>query len=43
MTAVPRHSGNHIQLLWLFVVLVALVTFLVDLAGWFHAGLLLVP
>jgi hypothetical protein len=31
------------QLLWLVLLLVALVTFLVDLAGWFNVGALVLP
>lgn len=39
MTVSPHRSGDHqAQLLWAIVLLVALVTFPVDAAGWFHAG-----
>jgi hypothetical protein len=40
MTDHPHRGSNHTQLLWLVIVLVALVTFLVDAAGWFHDGFL---
>jgi hypothetical protein len=43
MTAKIRPGSDHTQLLWLVLLLLALVTFLVDLAGWFNAGALLVP
>ena len=38
-----RHSGtpNHIELIGLVILLVLLITFLVDLAGWFNLGRLL--
>ena len=39
MTVRPHRSSNHhVQLLWAVIVLVALLTFLVDVAGWFHVG-----
>jgi hypothetical protein len=38
MTDQPHRDSDHTQLLWLVIVLVALVTFLVDAAGWFHDG-----
>jgi hypothetical protein len=41
MTDHPHGGSNHhAQLLWLAIILVALVTFLVDAAGWFHGGFL---
>ncbi|HEX4929323.1 MAG TPA: hypothetical protein VFV62_01345 [Gaiellaceae bacterium] len=36
-----RDSNHHTQLLWLVIILVALVTFLVDAAGWLPDGGLL--
>lgn len=38
-----RHSGtaNHFELIGLVLLLVLLITFLVDLAGWFNLGRLL--
>ena len=39
MTADPHRSLNHhTQLLWVVIILVVLVTFLVDVAGWFRDG-----
>ena len=43
MTVKPHPGSNHTQLLWLVLLLVALVTFLVDLAGWFNVGALVLP
>lgn len=44
MNVSPHRSGNrHVELLWLVILLILLVTFLVDIAGWFHTGWLLVP
>ena len=40
MTGHPHRGSNHAQLLWVVIVLVALVTFLVDAAGWFRDGFL---
>jgi hypothetical protein len=38
-----RHYGkpDHIELIGLVILLVLLITFLVDLAGWFNLGRLL--
>lgn len=39
MTVGPhRRRSHHVQLLSFAIVLVAVITFLVDLAGWFHVG-----
>ena len=36
MTVSPRRTSNHhVELLWITLVLIALVTILVDAAGWF--------
>ena len=43
MTVKTHPGSNHTQLLWLVLLLVALVTFLVDLAGWFNVGALILP
>ena len=44
MTVSPRRTSNHhVELLWIALVLIALVTILVDVAGWFHTGWLLAP
>ena len=44
MTVSPHRSGNHhAQLRWVVILLIALITFLVDIAGWFHTGWLLSP
>ena len=44
MTVSPHRSGNHhVQLLWIAILLIALITFLVDAGGWFHAGWGLAP
>ena len=37
MTVSPRRTGDHhVQLLWIVILLLALITFLVDAAGWFN-------
>ena len=33
-----RSLNHHVQLLWVLIILVVLVTFLVDLVGWLHVG-----
>lgn len=41
MTTSPQRTGDHnhhAQLLWLAILAVALITFLVDVIGWFHTG-----
>ena len=44
MTVSPHRTGtSHVQLIWIAILLAALITFLVDFAGWFHDGWLLVP
>lgn len=44
ITVSPHRTGNHYaQLLWVVILLIALITFLVDIAGWFHTGWLLAP
>lgn len=44
MTVIPHRSGSrHVQLFWVVILLIVLVTFLVDIAGWFHTGWLLAP
>jgi hypothetical protein len=44
MTANSHGSRNHhVQLLWVVIILIVLVTFLVDLVGWLDAGGGLLP
>lgn len=39
MTVGPHMRRSHqVQLLWFAILLIAVITFLVDFAGWFHAG-----
>lgn len=44
MTVNPHRSSDHrVQLLWVVILLIVLITFLVDIAGWFHTNWLLAP
>ena len=39
MTARPHSSGSHhAELLWVTILVILLMSFLVDAAGWFHTG-----
>jgi len=39
MTVGPHRSGNHhAQLRCVVILRIVLITFLVDIAGWFHTG-----
>lgn len=44
MTVSLHRSGNHhAQLVWFAILLIVLITFLVDIADWFHTSWLLAP
>lgn len=44
MTVIPLRSGHHhAQQLWVVILLIALIAFLVDIAGWFHTDWSLAP
>jgi hypothetical protein len=44
MTVSRRRGRNQsVELLWIVLVVIALITFLVDVAGWFHTGWVLAP
>lgn len=39
MTVSPQRFGDHqVQLLWVAILAIALITFLADALGWFHLG-----